>query len=446
MSLLSEQFGRRDHEGLPISEGRPDPPRVSPAGLVAIGVAGNVLAYGMMAALSRVLTVTEFEAYVLAVSSFLVLVAAAPLGATRYTLRALPPLLERQEWNTVRGYLAFALRRGLIGSALVSGLVLGWALLVRDVADPTRSALLVACLALPFGVAAGIGIEALTAFGRPLLAAVLYRIGPVLLAVAGLATWTIAGGRPSATAAIAAWGFGLAAASVGMAAMLATMIPSGLAGARSYDSEKWRRGAQPFFLYRLGVAAMAQASIIGLAWLHPSPTAVAAYAAAYSTANLAMVLVGATNRAYVREMSLLIDRRDMAGLTALHRVRIAWLLPVLLVLVAVVLMAPKAVLGLFGPDLASEGASALRILAVSTAIVMLFSLVPTCLKHCGLHAPMFRVIGAAFIVQAVGLLALVPPLGATGAALAHALGSVSFVAGVVWVAANWKLRLERHVR
>jgi O-antigen/teichoic acid export membrane protein len=249
-----------------------------------------------------------------------------------------------------------------------------------------------------------------------------------------------AGGLLSATAAIGAWALGWVVAALAMIAALALVSPFPLSGARSREVRKWARGTRPFFAYGLAMAAMAQASILALAWLHPSPTAVAAYAAAYATANLALVLVAATNRVYLREMSLLIDRRDPAGLALLYRRRMAWLLPALLVLVAIPLVAPRGVLGLFRPELAAEGAAAMRILAVSHAITMLFSLVPTYLKHRGLHALMFRIVGVAFVIQAVALLALVPPLGATGAALAHALGSVAFVAGVVGVAARRRLR------
>jgi O-antigen/teichoic acid export membrane protein len=67
------------------------------------------------------------------------------------------------------------------------------------------------------------------------------------------------------------------------------------------------------------------------------------------------------------------------------------------------------------------GATPLRLLALTTAITVLFALAPTQLKFQRRNRVIYSVMAAAAAAQVGLLLVLVPRLGATGAALAYML-------------------------
>jgi O-antigen/teichoic acid export membrane protein len=146
------------------------------------------------------------------------------------------------------------------------------------------------------------------------------------------------------------------------------------------------------------------------------------------------VQVGATNRVYARDLSLLLERGDRAGLAALRRRRAGWLLPVLALLLAVAFGFTDALLGLFRPEFVAPGRVALRLLAVAAALSMALALAPTMLKFRRRHRPVLVAVGLAALLQAVLLALLVPRFGATGAAAAYAAATALLYGGLAVVA------------
>jgi O-antigen/teichoic acid export membrane protein len=169
---------------------------------------------------------------------------------------------------------------------------------------------------------------------------------------------------------------------------------------------------------------MAQAGVIALDQLQPSSAAVGAYAAAMATASLALVLVTATNRAYARRLSIQLERQDFEAVVALRRQRLQWLAPVIAAFLLAVFIWARPLLALFRPEFVADGATPLRILALATAVSMLFALSPTYLKFKRRNRATFVTVACGAAVQVLLLLLLVPRLGATGAALAYAAATI----------------------
>ncbi len=177
------------------------------------------------------------------------------------------------------------------------------------------------------------------------------------------------------------------------------------------------------------LTVLSQASVLLLNLLQPSPAAVGAYAAAASIVTPAVVFVTATNRAYVRQLSISLDARDLTNIAAMRAARLRRLLPPVVLGVLGLMLFARPLLLAFGQEYANEGTVPLRILAMTAAFTMIFSLAPTYVKFTtGRHATILLVVTAAAIQIAL-LCLLVPVLGATGAALAHSASLIGMYGG-----------------
>jgi O-antigen/teichoic acid export membrane protein len=392
-----------------------------PSGLVSLAVVGQGIGYGLAILVARTLDVQGFEAYVIASSLFILLATSAPLGLEKYALKALPPLLDSGQAAQARGFLRVAFRRTL-GTALLASLGLaGWALLNPNLDATVRAAVLVACASVPAGALVHLALDALTGAGEPRRALAIFRVGVpslVLMLVAGLG---LSGVALSGAMAVGAWGLAWCVALGLMGVHLAKALGPEVRNATADAAEagRWRREARPFFLYRLAMTLLAQAGILALDAADVAPGVVGAYAAAAGTAGLVVVLATATNRAYARELGLLIARGDAAGIMAVRKARLAWLAPMVGLFLLVALLFPEALLSLFRPEFAEPGAWPLRLLAIAHAFTVLFALAPTYLKYMKRNRLTYAGVLVAAAVHLALLALLVPPLGATGAALAY---------------------------
>jgi O-antigen/teichoic acid export membrane protein len=390
--------------------------------LVMIAIAGQAVGYILVVLMARRLGVAGFEAYAVASAAFILLATFAPRGAEKYALRQLPAMLQQAQAGRARGLLRFGVRRTL-ATALASGVAVGaasaWGW--REI-DETRLAMIVTCLSLPAGALAHYGVEVLTAVGRPRLALAIFKLFVPSLALIFVTILLAASGTVSGAAAVGCWGVAWVVAVAMMAlAFRRSAPPEMFTAAQAPDLATWRAETRPFFVYRVSLALLGQGGVIALELLHPSGVAVGAYAAAMGTVAMASVLATSTNRAYGRDLALVLDRRDFETLLVLRRRRLGWMAPAMALFLVVTFGFSQQVLGLFRPEFAQEGVAALRILAVSTAFTVLFSLAPTYLKFQKRNATTYGVMAAAAGTQLVLLAALVPAFGAVGAASAYAL-------------------------
>ena len=392
-----------------------------PAGLVGIAVCAQLLGLAITLLGARTLEVEGFEAYAVASALFVVLATMAPLGSEKHALRHLPLLLDRGPAGLARGLLRYGTGRTLRVASIAALAVAGWAFAALPSGE-ARTAIFVTCLSLPAGALCHYAVEALTAANRPGLAMLLFRLLVPAVALALVGLFLLSGWSVSGPFLVGAWGLGwlLALAAIGYAFRRAA--PEWLWHAQpEVEAARWRAEARPFLVYRLSMSMLAQAPLLMLGLLGAPAGDVGVYAAATSAAGMITVLATATNRAYGRELGLSIGAGDMAGLSRVRRERLRWMLPVVLVMVAMFLAFAGAILALFQPRFAETGKWPLRILAFANGLTVLLALAPTILKYrAQTHATYAIVIGAA-VGELLLLALLVPAFGATGAALAYLL-------------------------
>lgn len=410
--------------------------------LVLVAITGQVLAWFVSILMARRLSLAGFEAYVLASAIFILLASLAPRGAEKYTLRQFPALVQRQDWGLAHGLIRFSTRRTLVTAVVAALLIAGWAMIDAFNTDETRRAIIVTCVALPGGALVHYALELLSAAGRPLSALAIFRVAVpgLVLMLSGL--WLASGLPFTGPVAVGSWGV---AWLVALAAMAASLIPAVDRRVRSAtpvaDVVAWRRESRPFFAYRAALALLGQAGLIALGLL-TADTATGAYAAAMATVNMAAVLATATNRAYGREMALLLEQHDFAALLRLRHERMRWLVPAVTLFLTLTLGFPATILSLFRAEFAATGTTPLRLLALSTAFTVLFSLAPTYLKFQKRNRLTYTVVAIAAVTQLLLLALLVPTLGATGAALAYAASMIGMYGSFAVFAHQEVLRLR----
>lgn len=301
-------------------------------------------------------------------------------------------------------------------------------------------------VALPAAALVHAGVEILAAGGRVVGATAVLRLAlPATVLVVFAAIASLAG-APTGAMAVGAWTIAWFAFVPLVALAVHRALPARLWQAgRGTADPSWSREAMSFWVHRIAVAAMAQASVIALELLAPTPLTVASYAAALATVSPAIAMVAATNRLYARQLAIGLERGDVATLSELRRARLRWLIPVVVLFTAGAIVFAPALMGLFGADFVAEGVPALRILAAGAALGMVLALAPTYLKFTQQQAPLlWSVVGAA-VAQLLLLAILVPRQGATGAAIAHAVTTVALF-GTQALIARRSLREARKPR
>lgn len=411
-----------------------DPPRHE-SRLAALAFVGQFVAYLMSVLLARHLGVEGFQAYAVASAVFILMAVVAPLGAEKYALRLLPVLIERGDWARARGYMRFGMRRTLQMVALLGTAVLLWAWWAPNLADATRLAIVFTVLSLPAGAVVHYGLEVLSAWSRDFIALALFRIVVPGLALLFVCLLLLSPLQVSGAMAIACWGLAWGLAMLLMAWQMRRTVPAGFTGVPSIEEpDPWNAALRPFFFYRISLGVLGQSGVIALDWLQPSATATGAYAAAASTVGLVAVLATATNRAYARQLSLLLERRQYALVLALRRKRLRWLLPLVAAFVLASFVFTDEILALFRAEFVAEGALALRLLALATAFTVLFALAPTYLKYRGRNRATYVAVACTAVLQLLLLLLLVPRWGTSGAAIAHAFSMSALYAALAWMA------------
>lgn len=402
--------------------------RALPANLlVIVAIIGQAIAFGSSIFIARQLSITGFEAYVVASATFILLATLSPLGIEKLTLRRWPALMLKQDWQLAHGMLRFGVRRTLV-TALLAGGSVAMAASLRSSQD-VRSAVLITCLSLPAGALAHYGVDLLTAAGRPFRALAIFRILVPAIALTTFAAALAMGADPEGWLAVAAWGAAWLIAVGAMTVSLWPRIDPRLRAAAPRNDPAWSGDARPFLVYRVTQALLAQSGILALELLGADSVAIGAFAAAMATVGMAAVLASATNRAYGRDLALLLEAGDSAGIADLHRRRMRWVLPPLAGFLFVALWFPETLLGWFRSDFAGPGATPLRLLAITTAITVALALGPTQLKFQGRNRIIYWGVALAALAQLALLGVLVPRYGATGAALAYAISmSVSYIA------------------
>jgi O-antigen/teichoic acid export membrane protein len=401
--------------------------------LVAVACAGQVVSWVIYIVLAHRTGVSEFEDYAVAVGAVTLLASFTTLGLEKYAVRILPVFYERGDWANARGFVGFALRRTFwISIAGGAALALGWGW--RDPGSASWAAVAVAMLILPVVSLVQLAVEALTAAGHELRGVLVYRIG---VPGAALAMVLLALELPlalSGAAAVACWGLGWGLALAGMAREVRRLTPPGVWASPPRVETGWQREALPFLGYGLALNTIGQAGVLGLEFLGASEVDLGAYAAAAQTTGLVVVLATATNRFYAPRLSILLERGDFASIENVRRQRVLWVAPLVAAFLVAALGFGRELLEIFRPEFVEDGVPVLRVLACSAGFSVLFSMAPTYLQYSRRNRLVLGTTGGAAAVQVLLLFALVPSLGATGAAIAYAVAMVGMYAVFVAVA------------
>lgn len=411
-----------------------------PTKLATFAITGQLIAYLLSIVLARQLSIEGFEAYAVASAAFILMVMIVPQGMDKYALRVLPALFERGDWSTAHSYLRYGMRQTLWAALTLAFLVGCWALYFSPAPYTTRMAIIATCLSLPCGALVHYYSDVLSSTGRADLAVSIFRIVVPSLVFALIGVLLILPIELTGALATGSWGIAWAIALwLVWLGVRRNTPPDVWRANHTSTSSAWRSEARPFWYYRITLAIVAQVGILGLEILQPSAEAVGAYAVAIATASLPLVLVTSTNRSYSRQLSILLEQKDYAGILEVRRARLIWLLPAVALFLITIFSFAHEILTFFRPAFADDGTAALQIMAVAISFSMLFALAPTYMKYMRHNRTTLYIVIAAAVVQIILLFLLIPRFAATGAALAYAT-SVCLMYGTFALMANRELR------
>jgi O-antigen/teichoic acid export membrane protein len=411
--------------------------------IAAIALCGHVLSLTISVLVARRLGIEQFEAYAVSASACLLMVSVAPLGLDKYSVQVLPVLLERRDLGRAHGFLRFGVMT-ILASAVAIAVCVGAAVSFVDRFDSLLTAALIAsCLALPAGALAHFGIEVTTALGGERRATAVLRLLVPILALGSFGLTILVWGNVGGAAAIASWGFAWACGVAILAVGIRKSTPAGLwTSVPLTEPLTWVSESFSFLAYRGALALLSQSSILLLSIV--APTAVGAYAVAVAATAPVVALFTATNRAYGRRLSITLERRDYNAIFEVRKARLRWLLPAIAAMLLISLVFPDQLVGIFGLQHSDEAVASLRILALASSFTMTFSLAPTYIKFNRDRRLLLVAVTVAVAVQSLLLIVLAPPLGATGAALAHSLVIAAMYGAFALVA--WRDLLKRRVK
>ncbi|HZR95369.1 MAG TPA: oligosaccharide flippase family protein [Gaiellaceae bacterium] len=394
-----------------------------------------VLNFGATLLFSRELGADGFGAFAFAYALAMLLSVPAVLGLTPLLVREITAYRLRGSWGRIRGlfrranHVVLVASLGLGAASAAAFAVTGWphAALHRPALLALPLVALVAVTSVRQGVMQG--------FGRVILGrAPEAVIGPaLLLLLAGLAA-AVLGSRFTATWAIAAAdAAALVAAFVGVLFLRRTLPAETRALRPEYETRRWARAAAPLILFSVVQTAGAQLPTVLLGSLG-TPHDVGLYNVAFRVSNLLPFLLVAATPALMPAIAELdaTRRSDELQRVTSRSARLVFAGTLPIALVALVLTVP--LLHVFGPDFGG-GATPLRILAAAQLVNIACGFPGTVLIMVGEAGVMTATFAVTTTLTLALAAALIPALGATGAAFAAAAGLVSsnaILAVVLW--------------
>ena len=405
--------------------------------LLLFSVGSFALSYATAIVFARTMGANGYDDYAVAVSAAAILSTLAEMSTGKYALRIMPAYAERRGWSLASGYLRFSVRLILLMSILVTLLTV----LPEFLADGKfgNYALGPLILFLPVMAWVGAGSEFVMANRAPIRSAFVTRLlVPGATLVIGVA-WVSSHVELTPPRAVLCYGIGWL---VGLSAVFwflrQTTRPEIREAPPAYRTREWLVEVLPFLFFALLITVLAKVGVIILEIVHPQEAMVAVYAAAAETGGFIYLVAKSTDKMFLPDVSLLIERRDVAGMFAGRMRRWAWIGSICVLFLLTVFFFGKDILRLFGEEFVA-GYPALCIIAVATSVWTMASIAPSYLTYVGRHR--FVVIATALTVMAhIGLcIPLGYYLGATGAAISYAVPVI-----VMYV--TMALMASRHLR
>ena len=396
-------------------------------GALGVRLSASALAYLLQIILARALGASNYGTFSFAWSLVTIGGFLATLGYAQIAVRFLAQYQQSGDLAEARGFLRQSLLATMGGSLLsVCGLLLLFPLVERGYGSLCCAALSIGLVALPFFALTDLIEGFARSQGwtiRALTPPYLLRGGLLIaLLLAAIATgMTLDAPRAMSLALISTVIACCVQVAITMPALL-RLFPS---AKPTYDTARWTEAARPTFLTDLAVLARQNIDLIFLG-LVATPQAVGLYFAASRIASLLGLSDLAVAEGFGHRFARAVAVPDRAVLRRTYRE--AWLLNLLpgaLLAAALYGLAPW-ILGMFGAEFVAA-TPLLQILIAAGFLRLAIGPAEDLLMMTGHAGCVWRanLIGAA--VMALGCLALTPMLGAKGAAIGTALGTLATV-------------------
>jgi len=396
-----------------------------PLVLSVYSVASYAAFFLVNAVLARNLPIEQFNDYNVGVSTLLMLAALTPLGLEKFALKILPALNERESWAHSRGFLRFSMLTVLfVGLVLLVAFdsILESVLVLRGSDYHISIPIVVACL--PFASLFFVLLEIATAYGAPLAAAGLYRVAfPLLLLVLNAAVWLSSKDMTGITASLC-YAMAWILVTVAMWLLTRKMMPNQVSAAEPvYERLEWLKESTPLLLYSLLMTIMVQSGVVILQLDTTSKQDTSIFAIAMQTGAFVVALATSTNRFYLPQVSVFLERHDHEGIIRLGRQRMMLMGTLAGLFVLVVVLFGRPILRVFGEDF-EKGYAATCVIAIGAAVSTLFSVAPYALQFAGRHRLVIKSSILATVASIILCAVLAGPYGSLGAAIAYSVPTV----------------------
>ncbi|MFV1964477.1 MAG: lipopolysaccharide biosynthesis protein [Pirellulaceae bacterium] len=411
-------------------------------GMLSLLLSGMALAnYGVFYAvgimLAHWLGASAYGDYCVAVASVTLAAGVSTLGLEKYALNILPAMLARESWPAIRGFWKVSQAVVLLASALIIFTVLGIEALLG--VDLARHAEARALLFLPAISCVLLLVEITTAHHAYVLAAFVYRVLLPIVLVLLLCGWAHISWPVTAPQ---------AATCYGVAWVLTLVVIHGVARRSMstqvwatparYQPVKWVSGSLPFMVQSLLMTLLVQAGVIVLELVRPRDPEVAIYGAVAQTGAAIVLVATSTNRFFLPQLSVLIERGDVAEMRRKQWSRLLVMGALCGTFLLICLLFGRSILGWYG-EAFRTGYAALCVLAAAGSLSTLLALAPYYLQFVGRHRLVLSLTGCAALVNIGLCFALAPRHGALGAAVAYATSLTGMYMGC-FVSARWDMR------
>lgn len=413
--------------------------------LCLLAAVNYLLFYGLGIFLARTLGTVGFGSYNVGVATFTMLASLATLGLEKFSLRVLPSYIEEGNWDYARGFARFSSHTILAVSALGAVAWVAWnwwsyeAFRIYPLAASALVVAFVTSMALVMFL-----VEMLSAGGRAVLATLVYRLFLPLSVVSIIGAVTLLGGGLTVRRAVICYGASWVLSLALILVFVRHALPADIwkaAPKMRVESRQWLRRSAPFLAQSFMMTLFASSGVIILGLLRPGDAEIGIYAAAMQVSSLAVLMATATNRFYAPRGSVLLDRRDWDGIMRLRNERHAWVSPMVLVFLGVILLFGRRILELYGPDFA-RGYPALCILAAGVAVSVKYAGAPLALQFFGKARWVLGAICVAGLLNVALLVVLGGAFGATGAAIAYSLSLGGMSLAIYLKALYWIRRQQ----
>lgn len=387
--------------------------------LVFFSLGSSFLSYATIIIFARAMSINEYDDYAVAISTIAIMATLAEMSTGKYALRIMPSYRENRKWALAKGYLRYSIILIFLVSTILMFITLYFD--YKDDGIFGANTLGIAILFLPVIAWVGAGSEFITANLAVIRSAFVTRLlVPGLTFMLGI-FWVLSPYEFTASQGVLFYGIGwLVGLFVVVLFLRQTTQPEIRKAPAEYRSREWITKSLPFIFFALLITVLAKVGVIVLQIVHPQEAMVAVYAVAMETGALIYLIAKSTDKMFLPDVSLMIERQDFAGLRSGRNRRWRYLGSVCAVYLLIIFFFGREILLIFGPEFES-GYPALCIIAVATSVWTMASLSPSYLKYIG-KARFVIVATAIAVISHIGLcFPLGYYLGATGAALSYAI-------------------------